>query len=451
MKTNVAKKVYTHEGARAKQINPELQLRRSVMSCLLWEDNFYEDGVSIADRIKALIPEVKADKVASIAIEAREQMNLRHVPLLIVREMARLKSHKHLVKDTLSRVIQRADELTEFLSIYWMEGREPLSSQVKKGLAEAFCKFNEYQLAKYNRPTPIKLKDVLFLSHAKPKDKEQEELWKKLIDDKLETPDTWEVALSSGSDKKASWERLIRENKLGALAFLRNLRNMEDAKVDRDVIKYGFDSINFSKVLPFRYISAAKAVPKMEDIVDKAMLKNINQKLLSGRTLLVIDVSGSMYGGQVSRNSDMNRALAACTLGAIIREICEEPIIYATAGDDWKRKHQTSLVPNRRGIALVDAIYKMCKPLGGGGIFLNQVCNFISEREDNIDRMIVITDEQDCANSESDSPLKAKPLGKVNYMINVAAHKNGVGYGKWTHIDGFSEACMRFIQEYEKI
>ena len=52
MKLNVAKQIIrTHEGAPAKHINPELQLRRSVMSCMLWENEFYEDGESIAKRI----------------------------------------------------------------------------------------------------------------------------------------------------------------------------------------------------------------------------------------------------------------------------------------------------------------------------------------------------------------------------------------------------------------
>jgi 60 kDa SS-A/Ro ribonucleoprotein len=34
----------THEGAPARNISPELQLRRSVLACLLWESQFYEDG-----------------------------------------------------------------------------------------------------------------------------------------------------------------------------------------------------------------------------------------------------------------------------------------------------------------------------------------------------------------------------------------------------------------------
>src|ERR1051325_7540236 len=119
-------------------------------------------------------------------------MKLRHVPLLLVRVMARHKTHRHLVGDTLARVIQRADELSEFVAIYWKDGRVPLSGQVKKGLAAAFPKFDEYALAKYNRPGPIKLRDVLFLAHAKPRDAAQAEAWKRLVEGQLTTPDTWE-------------------------------------------------------------------------------------------------------------------------------------------------------------------------------------------------------------------------------------------------------------------
>ena len=109
----------THEGVPVKACNYEEKLRRSVMSCLLWEDNFYEDGQSVADRIKELIPKIPAIRVAQIAMEARDQMKLRHVPLLIIREMARLDTHKQYVARLLEKVIQRPDELGEFLKIYW--------------------------------------------------------------------------------------------------------------------------------------------------------------------------------------------------------------------------------------------------------------------------------------------------------------------------------------------
>ena len=55
-------------------------------------------------------------------------------------------------------------------------------------------------------------------------------MWKRLIAGELAVPDTWEVALSSGANKREAWERLLREQKLGALALLRNLRNMREAE-----------------------------------------------------------------------------------------------------------------------------------------------------------------------------------------------------------------------------
>src|SRR6266568_6692640 len=187
----------THQGAPARHISPELQLRRSVLACLLWESQFYEDGIEIAGRIAELVPKVAVEKVAALAIEAREQMKLRHAPLLLVREMARHATHRALVAETMVRVIQRADELAEFVAIYWKDGRAPLSGQVKKGLAAAFPKFDEYALAKYDREGVVRLRDVLFLCHAKPRDAAQAAVWKRLVDGELATPDTWEVALSS--------------------------------------------------------------------------------------------------------------------------------------------------------------------------------------------------------------------------------------------------------------
>ena len=48
-------RAFTHEGARGRRFTPEKQLARALMNCLLWEDQFYEDGVAIAERIKALV------------------------------------------------------------------------------------------------------------------------------------------------------------------------------------------------------------------------------------------------------------------------------------------------------------------------------------------------------------------------------------------------------------
>jgi hypothetical protein len=165
----------------AESIANELLLRRAVLACLPEEKRLHEDGGEIAKHIAALVPKVEPERVAALAVEAREQMQLRRVPLLVVREMARHTTHRGLVAATLERVIQRADELCEFVAIYWKDGRVPLSGQVKKGLAAAFSKFDEHELARYDRWEAVQLRDVLFLSHAKPRDEQQAGVWRKLI------------------------------------------------------------------------------------------------------------------------------------------------------------------------------------------------------------------------------------------------------------------------------
>lgn len=240
------------------------------------------------------------------------------------------------------------------------------------------------------------------------------------------------------------------------MAIIRNLRNILEAGVSEKhlaKIRKALTSSEWVKggnqILPFRFIAAAKAAPKFESELDTAMLANLSQlPKLSGKTVAIIDVSGSMYHAQVSAKSDMTRAHAACGLAAILREVCEEPVIYATAGNDITRVHQTQLVPSRRGMSLVDSIYNMCGPLGGGGIFLTQVIDFVRQKEKTADRIIVITDEQDC--DHENAPSKANPFGATNYLLNVASGQNGIGYKPdWVHINGFSENVVRYIYAAE--
>jgi 60 kDa SS-A/Ro ribonucleoprotein len=427
---NLGYRPRTHEGAPARHITPEFQLRRSVLACLLWESQFYEDGIEIAGRIAELVPKVQAEKVAALAVEAREQMKLRHAPLLIVREMARHATHRRLVAETLERVIQRADELAEFVAIYWKDGRVPLSAQVKKGLAAAFPKFDEYQLAKYDRGGPIKLRDVLFLSHAKPRDAAQAGVWKKLVWGRLATHDTWEVALSSGADKREAWERLLREQKLGALALLRNLRNMREAGVDEPLVFEALSAMNASRVLPFRFLAAARHAPHWEEGLEQAMLKSVaGQSKLPGRTIVLVDVSGSMTA-PLSKRSEMQRTGAAYGLAVLVREIAEKVAVYSFSD-------RVVEVPARRGFALRDAI-DASQP--HNGTLLGNAVEWLNKSE-RYDRLIVITDEQ----AHDTVP---HPKGK-GYVINVASYKNGIGYGKWTHIDGWSESVIEYIRALE--
>jgi 60 kDa SS-A/Ro ribonucleoprotein len=433
----------THEGApAARNLTIEQQLRRSVLSCLLWEKEFYEDSQSIADRIATLAEQAPPAMVASLAIEAREAFNLRHAPLLLLAVLAKTGAGTRLVSETIEAVIRRADELSELLTIYWRNGKTPLSAQIKKGLALAFKKFDAYQLGKYDRGNVIRLRDVLFLSQAKPANDDQQLLWKQLVDNELFAPDTWEVALSGGADKKETFERLIRDRKLGYLALLRNLRNMVNAGCDLNLVREAILAREGAqRVLPFRYVAAARACPVLEPALDDALRASIGEMApFTGLTAVLVDVSSSM-DMRLSARSDLTRKDAAAALAAIL----PGKVRMLSFAD------QVIELPPRRGMAAIDAI----RHSQNGGTRLFDAIETVN-REVGYDRLIVITDEQAfpanvdlLQGRERSARRTCPPPNGIGYMINVASYRNGVGYGPWCHIDGFSEQVLRFIAEHE--
>lgn len=428
----------THQGAPAVIINPEQELRRSVMACMLWEDEFHESGQSIAERLTKLVAELPPDVVAGIAREARNDAHLRHTPLMLAALLAKPKAGK-IAGNTISAVVQRADEMAEFLAIYakvyGVTGdklKPRLSRQVKRGLGWALCKFDEYELAKYARHEKgqlIKLRDVLNLTHPKPRDQAQADLWKKVLDGKsLAVADTWDNALMQGADKKQTFTRLLTEGKLGYMALLRNLRNMDAAGVDPDLVEKAILARKGAhRVLPFRYVAAARAAPQFEPALDQALVASLQDSpKLEGNTIVLVDVSSSM-DSKLSGKSDMTKMLAAATLASMINGNLRV----------FTFSYTTKEVPPRFGMAGVDAIIHS---QAHGGTHLGQavqVANSIKH-----DRLIVITDEQ----TADRVPL---PVAEHAYLINVASYRNGVGYGDWVHIDGFSESTLRYIHAYE--
>jgi hypothetical protein len=437
----------THEGAPAAEIPVELQLRRAVCSCLLWEDTHYESGKDIGDRIVELVGKVPVGVATNLAMDARSHFHLRHAPLLVMAAVAAPgRGGSRVIGEALANVIQRPDELTEFLAIYAKvygvppnAVRKRLSAQVKKGIAAAFGKFDRYQLGKYFSPSgekgqPIRARDAMFLTHPKPLDEEQAAHWKQLIAKKIVEEggaDTWETKLSSGKDKKELFEEQLRAGKLGYLALLRNLRNMTQAGVDETLID---DAIvgrrGARRVLPFRYVTAARACPQMAKPLDQALQQAIlDLPVLPGRTVVLVDVSGSM-DAPISGKSELNRIDVAATLGAIVPGDCQT----------FSFSHSVVAVGQPRGLSGIEAIKRSQQH---GGTYLGQAVDFVNRIDH--DRLIVITDEQ----SHDHVPA---PKASKAYIINVASYRNGVGYGNgWCHVDGFSEQTLRFIAEFEKI
>jgi 60 kDa SS-A/Ro ribonucleoprotein len=436
-KMNIRKRMFpvrTQEGAVAQRVSAKQELRRTVLTCLLWEDTFYEKGKEVATRIAELVTRNQAEDVAALAREARDEMQLRHVPLFLTRELARRKGAGPLVAETLEHVIQRADELGEFVALYWKARKEPLSAGVKRGLAAAFTKFDAYQLAKYNRESTVKLRDVLFLCHAKPKDAEQAETWKNLVENTLESPDTWEVALSAGKDRRETWERLLREGKVGGMAVLRNLRLMLATGVQPKLVAERLEK-GVARALPFRFVTAASHAPRLEEAIEKAMLKGIaGLEKLPGVTGLLLDVSGSM-NYRLAKKGETTRMEAAAGLAILLREKAEE-FRVATFSDTCVT------LSTRRGFALRDAIVGS---QAHSGTYLKRALSTLQGGKEwaDVERVIVITDEQ-----SHDGILPAW-TGKA-YVINVAPYKSGISYGNgWTRIDGWSERVLDYIAAME--
>lgn len=413
-------------GTAVRAINYEKQLVRMTLASMLFEDQFYIDGKTHAEALKELVSKVDPTKVAALAARARDEFKLRHVPLYLCVALARIGK---LSADALNDVIQRPDELGEFVAQYWQPKKQPLANQVKKGLAKAFKKFNEYQLAKFDKNSAaVSVRDVMFLCHPKPDTKAQEELFKRIASKQLETPLTWETQLSAGADKGETFGRLMAEGKLGALAFLRNLRNMVQAGIDESEIRAYSKKVSVDKVLPFRYIAAARIMPQFEDMLEDMMFRSLAvAPKIPGKTVLLVDVSGSMFGTKVSAKSDLDRFDAAAALAILAREICEEVEIYSFSNNVVR-------VAPRRGFALRDQISRS-QP--HGGTYAGAAIKSINAGT-KYDRLIMFTDEQTYDHVDN-------PRGK-GYILNVAAYQNGINSGAWETITGFSEAVLEYIR-----
>jgi 60 kDa SS-A/Ro ribonucleoprotein len=183
------------------------------------------------------------------------------------------------------------------------------------------------------------------------------------------------------------------------------------------------------RILPYRFITAARYAPDFEPEFESVMLKSIKgYARLAGRTRLLIDVSGSMFA-PLSAQSEMTRAEAACGLAILAREVCDEVEVFTFSQNVVK-------VPPRRGFALRDAIVNS---QAHGGTYLGKAVTEIDRKGD---RLIVFTDEQS-------HDKVSDPRGR-GYLVNVASYQHGVGHEAWTRVHGFSEAVIAWIAASEE-
>jgi hypothetical protein len=395
--------------------------------------------VALKVQIEKAVSECDATAALLIASLTRNEGNIRHAPLAVV---ATLHKQGRLAAEhvpLISQILKRADEPGELLSLIKkdLKGKKlVLSSALKRAIGDALNRFDGYQLGKYKgAKADFSLRDVIRLTHPKPETPEQSELFSQVLDGTLPIPDTWETQLSAGKDKREVFTRLLQEGKLGYLALLRNLRNMSQAGVSADLVRSAILARRgASRVLPFRYIAAARHAPQFEPELDSALITAVKDMAqFSGRTLILVDVSGSM-ADPLSSKSDLSRMDAAATLAAVFPG---EKIVYSFSEREIR-------IPSRVGMSGVEKIISSQEHSGTYlGRSLRSAVKKLQDSGESFDRVVVITDEQ------AEGRVDHVP-GKLCYMINVASNKNGVGFGPWVRINGFSENIFRFMKSHEE-
>jgi len=451
MKFNILKKnanqVFNYEGATAYKLTPELELYSAVATAGL-SDNFYEKNEKRLARIQDLVLKNDPEFAAKLAIYARNEMYMRSIPIVLAIELARQNSGNSIVGKTVKGIVKRADEITELLAYYQMANKRTgskklnkLSKQIQKGLAEAFNSFDEYQFAKYNRESEVKLRDALFIVHPKAKDELQQAVFDKIAANELSVPYTWETELSALGQLKyenekakaeaftAKWEELIDSKKVGYMALMRNLRNILEANVSAahmvKVCEYLADekAVEQSKQLPFRFLAAYREVKVLKsgfvtmvlnalEDATIASVKNLKGFDESTRVLIACDVSGSMQKA-ISAKSKIWLYDIGLMLGMLMQSKCKR-VVTGMFGNDWKVIN----MPSRGVLTNVNEYYKR---EGEVGYSTNgyKVIDYLIDRKIVMDKIMLFTDCQLWNSKSNDSSIE-KSWGKYKTIVPEA-------------------------------
>ena len=379
-------------GGEAYSQSPKLELV-SVLLTSFANDTFYEKAEDKFTRFKELLKHVDPIFAAKAAVYARKQFGMRSITHVLAGELAPLISGQEWAKHFYTSVVNRPDDMTEIIS-YLLAKKQKLPNALKKGFAKVFDSLDAYQLAKYRGETKIiKLVDVVNLVHPVPTEKNKQAL-EELVKGILKSTDTWESKLTQAGQsaeteegkeeaKKEAWTDLVKSGKIGYFALLRNLRNiMETAPgLEADVIKLltDRDRIKKSLVLPFRYFTAITELEKLNNtrnivsaISDAAEISLDNVPHLKGKTLIAVDVSGSMGG----RPQEIARMF-----GAVLYKATDSMLLTF---DD--RAQFRTINPKDSLLSLMKNI-----PFTGGGTNFNSIFEISTTK---FDRIVILSDMQ---------------------------------------------------------
>lgn len=328
------------------EMKTELMLR--TMSFMMAGDAYYtkeKDTTARVDELVEMISRKDPLYVLKLAAFARNEMHMRSIPIHLLVRYSMLGLRKKGAFMWVPYILKRADEPGECLAEYIQlagipknKAHPPIPAMLKKGIGLTMNRFDEYQLAKYNREGKVTLKDVVFLTHPKPlalgQNKiNQQVLFDKIVKGELATPNTWEVVISTKGSTKENWEAVIPV--MGYMALLRNLRNFLEKKVDMDPVYERLTdpkAVAKSKQFPYRFLSAMKELEShgtkiVEKLNTALKLSVANVPEFKGKTAVFSDNSGSMSSAFASGRSKMSYIEIAGLFSAIALERCDDAYV----------------------------------------------------------------------------------------------------------------------------
>jgi len=391
--------------------------------------------------------------------------------------------------------IGRADEVGEAMAYLSSRHKgKQIPKPIKRGLADALTRhFSEYTALKYGSAnstkefTPDRLINLL---HPTPKAPWQSDLFGYLVARKygeVEIPEslnmlrkrnqlmglpvdqrrqviadpnaaerlkaagmTWEALAGwlQGPMDAQAWEAIIPN--MGYMALLRNLRNFDQAGISSRSAAYVMGKladeaeVAKAKQFPFRFLAALTNAPNLRwsgalTLAMDASLRNI--PTLVGRTLVLVDTSGSM-DVPFSEHSEMKRWDAAALFGIAlaVRNPGVDVVSYSNVGREFQVRHGADVLGEL-------ARWKRERYNQNGG---TNTFGVLGQYYRNHDRVIILTDEQ--ANYGTNTIVPIANQGKHVFTFNLDGLRFGhAPTGKFIHsFGGLTDACFGLISMIEE-
>ena len=478
--TNVA--IQTHEGGLGFKRTPKSELFLATVSSFV-ESTYYESKDARSVRIRSLIEKVANEDdgqawLLGLVGWLRNKANLRSVSLQVALDSAKVLIDKGIPgsRQIVAAALSRADEPGEALG-YWVSNYgKRIPAAVKRGIADGVNKlYNVKSIMKYDsKSNSYRMGDVIQLVHPNPKSADQDRAFKFALDrlygsDEAMEVDkrtfdadvlkshleagtlgrfaknsgmTWENVASAIGTSAAMWEQLAKG--MGYMALLRNLRNFIESGVNRLVLDQvaariaDAEQVKNSRQLPFRFLSAYEEVKSSNffgrELEDALEYSTANVPALKGKTLILVDVSGSMTWTN-SEHSKRNLMDTACLFGAILAKRSDRADLYTFDST----VHKASF---RKSDGIFSIFNNMEKTSRG-----TDLARAIQQTYNNsYDRVVIITDEQHNAYGRD-------PLRNVNcpvYLWNLGGYRAAATSRENVFVQGgLSDASFNFIDMIE--